>query len=37
MELECFCVIVSAHSDKENVKAAFDADVRGFVVKPFNT
>lgn len=33
----CFCVIVSAHSDMDNVKAALGAGAKGFIVKPYNT
>ena len=33
----CYCVIVSAHSDLENVKSAMMAGARGFIVKPYNT
>ena len=36
LELPCLCVVVSAHSAIENVKAAFLSGARGFVVKPFN-
>ena len=31
----CFCVIVSAHSDLQNVRAALSAGARGFIVKPY--
>jgi two-component system, chemotaxis family, chemotaxis protein CheY len=34
---ECFCVIVSAHSDMNNVKSALGAGAKGFVVKPYTT
>ncbi|MET3131172.1 two-component system chemotaxis response regulator CheY [Oxalobacteraceae bacterium GrIS 1.11] len=36
MRPDCFCVIVSAHSDMDSVLAALGAGARGFVVKPFN-
>jgi CheY-like chemotaxis protein len=32
---ECFFVMVSAHSEPENVKAALDAGAHGFIVKPY--
>lgn len=32
----CFCVIVSAHSDVSNVMSALELGARGFVVKPYS-
>ncbi len=34
---DCFCVIVSGHSDLDNVRGALEAGARGFIVKPYNT
>jgi YesN/AraC family two-component response regulator len=34
---DCFCVIISAHSDIKNVQAALGAGAKGFIVKPYNT
>ncbi|HUN69411.1 MAG TPA: response regulator [Burkholderiales bacterium] len=34
---ECYCLIVSAHSEIENVRAALEAGARGFVVKPYRS
>jgi two-component system, chemotaxis family, chemotaxis protein CheY len=31
----CFCVIVSAHSGLQNVRAAIAAGAKGFIVKPY--
>lgn len=36
MRPDCYCVIVSAHSDLGNVMAALELGARGFVVKPYS-
>jgi len=33
---KCFCVIITAHSAVENVKAALGAGAKGFIVKPYS-
>lgn len=33
---DCYCVIVSAHSDVGNVMSALELGARGFVVKPYS-
>ena len=32
---DCFCLVVSAHSDPDNVKCALAAGAHGFIVKPY--
>ena len=32
---DCFCLVVSAYSDAENVKSALGAGAHGFIVKPY--
>lgn len=33
---DCYCVVVSGHSDLSNVTAAIGAGARGFIVKPYS-
>jgi len=34
---DCFCLVVSAYSDADNVKAALEAGAHGFIVKPYRS